>query len=804
LRPSLHLERRSPNHFRNIIAAFCHGFFFVPSFIGCFNRCLQGLLVFSTTLLAQPGQSPYFSIPRAADAQVPASARSRKLPARPDAVPRSQIAIEAVSQEVEGSMRRLRGHAKVEVTEMVVWADQIDYNEDNGDVDARGNVHYRNFETGEELWAARVEYNLAKETGKFYQVRGTASARILPRPGILTSPNPFYFQSQWAERMQDRYILHDGFVTDCKIPRPWWTLHAPKFDVIPGQRALAYRAVFRLRWLPMFYAPVFYKSLEKEPRKSGFLTPNIGNSSSRGKMIGVGYFWAINRSFDVMYLNQYFTQRGFAHHVDFRGKPRPGTDFNFILYGVNDRGALQSDGTRIKQGGFLFSLNGSTDLGHGFEGKANVNYLSSFVFRQTFTESFNEAIFSEVHSVAYISKHWSSYDLDFIFARNENFQSTEPNDKIVIRKLPQVEFGSRDRQVVGGDIPIWVGLEATAGLLQRDQLLYQTRQFTERMDFAPRVTTAFGWKGFRLLPTFSIRERHYGAQQQGDQISGQNLDVSAREFDLELTVPSLERIFDGPSWLGQKVKHVVEPVASFRYVGGVEDFKHLVRFDETELMSNTTEAEIGLINRLYAKRNGEVREVLSWEVWQRRYFDPTFGGAITPDYRNVLLSSVELTPYAFLDQARNYSPVVSALHINPVPGYGIEWRSDYDPLRHGFVNNSISADARRSRYYVSLGHNMVHSVSALSPNANQFRGTLGIGNDDRRGWNAGFNAVYDFREGHMQYATTQVTYNTDCCGFSVQFRRFSFGTRNENQFRLSFAVANIGSFGTLKKQERMF
>ena len=56
----------------------------------------------------------------------------------------------------------------------------------------------------------------------------------------------------------------------------------------------------------------------------------------------------------------------------------------------------------------------------------------------------------------------------------------------------------------------------------------------------------------------------------------------------------------------------------------------------------------------------------------------------------------------------------------------------------------------------------------------------------------------------MQFATTQVTYNTDCCGISVQYRRFNFGSRFENQFRIALAVANIGTFGTLKKQERMF
>jgi LPS-assembly protein len=56
----------------------------------------------------------------------------------------------------------------------------------------------------------------------------------------------------------------------------------------------------------------------------------------------------------------------------------------------------------------------------------------------------------------------------------------------------------------------------------------------------------------------------------------------------------------------------------------------------------------------------------------------------------------------------------------------------------------------------------------------------------------------------MQYSQTQVTYNTDCCGFSVQYRRFNLGVRDESQFRVSFAVANIGTFGTLKRQERIF
>jgi len=349
-----------------------------------------------------------------------------------------------------------------------------------------------------------------------------------------------------------------------------------------------------------------------------------------------------------------------------------------------------------------------------------------------------------------------------------------------------------------------VSLESSAGLVRRTQPLFQTRQYLERMDFAPRVMTALRWKGFSLLPSFSFRERHYGEQQQDGHIVGENLNVSSNEFAAELEIPSLARIFDAPKWIGDKIKHVIEPHASFRKVGGIDNFDNLIRFDETELVSNTTEVEYSIANRFYAKRGGEVREIASWQLWQRRYFDPDFGGAVVAGQRNQVLSAIEMTPYAFLDGPRHYSPIVSALRLQPTHIFGMAWRADYDPLRKGITSSGVYADARFSKYFISLGHNQIREVPLLAQGANQFRGAVGIGNDNRRGWNAAFNAVYDFREQVMQYATTQVTYNTDCCGFSFQYRRLNFGTRNENQFLLAFAVANIGSFGSLKKQDRLF
>ena len=76
--------------------------------------------------------------------------------------------------------------------------------------------------------------------------------------------------------------------------------------------------------------------------------------------------------------------------------------------------------------------------------------------------------------------------------------------------------------------------------------------------------------------------------------------------------------------------------------------------------------------------------------------------------------------------------------------------------------------------------------------------------DGEHPYSGGETAFYDYIRGAMQYTQTQLTYNTDCCGLSVQYFRFAVGTRNESQVRVSFAVSNIGAFGTLKRQERIF
>ena len=104
-------------------------------------------------------------------------------PPRPTAPgPGETAKTSADQEESDGKVLHLRGNARVETADSLLTADEIDYNQDTHEAEARGKVHFENFSHGEKLNCDRAEYNTESKTGKFYNVSGTSPARIEARP----------------------------------------------------------------------------------------------------------------------------------------------------------------------------------------------------------------------------------------------------------------------------------------------------------------------------------------------------------------------------------------------------------------------------------------------------------------------------------------------------------------------------------------------------------------------------------------------------------------------------------------------
>ena len=76
---------------------------------------------------------------------------------------------------------------------------------------------------------------------------------------------------------------------------------------------------------------------------------------------------------------------------------------------------------------------------------------------------------------------------------------------------------------------------------------------------------------------------------------------------------------------------------------------------------------------------------------------------------------------------------------------------------------------------------------------------------NKLGFSGGVSVAADARLSYIQAATIQTNYNWDCCGFAFQYQRWALGVvRDENAYRFTFSLTNVGSFGTLKRLQRLY
>ena len=73
---------------------------------------------------------------------------------------------------------------------------------------------------------------------------------------------------------------------------------------------------------------------------------------------------------------------------------------------------------------------------------------------------------------------------------------------------------------------------------------------------------------------------------------------------VELRAPVMERDFT-PGWLthhfDRALRHTIEPEAHYQFVSGIDNFRNILRFDPTDLASDTNEIEYSVTQRFYLK-----------------------------------------------------------------------------------------------------------------------------------------------------------------------------------------------------------
>src|SRR5262249_19934232 len=336
-----------------------------------------------------------------------------------------------------------------------------------------------------------------------------------------------------------------AWITVCDQERPTWQMFAPRAKIRLNKSVALVNANFRLYKVPLVWLPYATAPAGQRVRQSGFLLPDIGNSSTKGNVLGEAYYWAPTTWADATVGAQYLSKRGSSQRAEVRMRPSENTSLLYSYYGVIDRGVPDATGALQKQGGHQQELQMQSLLPKGWRFVADYHQLSSLTFRLAFADSYGDAINSEVRSAIFLTNNFNGFSLNFAALNDKSFLTINPQTSVTLRNVPEARFGSVE-QAPWRNLPVYFSFESFIGASERQDVNLATAALVQRTEFAPRVTIPLhlgGWLG--LTASAAARTTRYGASLDATgSLSEQPVTRNSGEFPLEIRPSTLERFFD--------------------------------------------------------------------------------------------------------------------------------------------------------------------------------------------------------------------------------------------------------------------
>jgi len=730
---------------------------------------------------------------------------SQQAPQRPPSGSIAEITARGAQRRV-GSVYIADDDVDITYGDMRLRADHVEYDDSTSQASAKGRVIF-DFEN-QHLEGDEGHLNVATGRGTFKNVRGFLKLERRPNPRLLVSRNPLYFEAKEVDRISDDvYIVRHSWVTICDPNHPTWQFYAPKAKITLQKHVALVSSNFRLYRVPLLWLPYATAPAGEHLRQSGFLLPLIGNSTQKGFVFGDAFYWAPRTWFDTTLGFDYFSNRGTAQRAEVRARPFENTSIRYDYFGVIDRGVPQPTGPPIKQGGHQQTVELQSLWSHGWRFVADANELSSLTFRLAFSDTYGEAINSEIRSSVFLSNNFHGFSFDVASLSDRSYLQLSPPSSIFLRSAPEARFSSVERAPLE-DLPVYLSFESFVGSVHREDPLTDTPGFVARTEISPKITIPLHVRDlFGITASAAFRSTYYGDSLNSmSLLTGESITRNTGEFAVELRPATLERIFGRPR-ARHHYKHTIEPFATYRYVTGVHDFAEFIRFDSNATLTNSNEIEYGITQRLFVKSgDDQPTDFLTWDLVQKHFFDTTFGGALIPGQRNVFEALDSITPFAFASTPRNWSPIVSDVKFTPGGRFDAEQILEYDTQLHKISTFGTLLKLKPySQLYFTVAHFRLQGDPLVQPQSQQIRAILGYGDITRKGLSVSGGLSYDIAAGALQDQFAQIGYNGGCCGLSFEYRRLNFGTvRNENQYRFAFILANLGTVGNLRRQEHIY
>jgi LPS-assembly protein len=722
-------------------------------------------------------------------------------------------------------------------------ADKITVIEATNMMIAVGNVV---FDQGEDqrITGTRSEWNYKTKTGYFVDSTGFTNQ--------TNDGTVIYFTADRVERISlDEIKIINGQFTACEDSIPKWSFTAREVYAKTNVALKMKNPKFRIKNIAVLPLPYLSIPLRKDDRKSGLLTPTVGYSTNKGARLSTAYYQTLGRSADITLRGDIYTARGFGYGFDARTRANSRSYFNFGFYAVKDRifGSNSEFERKPDQGGSIVYANGIQYFPNGFTAALDIRLTSSLAFRQVFSDGIQQVISPIEISKGFINKSWNDFSLN-IQAKSEVISI--PNVRVKTRNLPSVHFEKRPSPLKFLDNAYFSFKTSIEGVSRREAVddinLYRqivgsdpivTPVIGQRFDLFPQLSVPITTKYATFTVTGGFRATYYSnSLDVFRRVLPRNIIRSYGEFEFDVRPVALAKNFYRKNG-SFRFRHTIEPYLTYRLVKGVNDFNRLIRFDYLDTISDTNEAEFGVVNRIFTRRYSEAvtpeaqreqqqnptgksnlsiqpYEILTFTVRQKHFFDPLFGGALIPGRRNQLSTIAALTPFTYGGIPRRWSPINVDFTYRPERTIFLNTRTDIGVQGDGLRNISatIGYDTRlfklfQTFYYtraVDLAPSLQQFGNAFGKEAGTQRGSqwnpsMFVG-DRNKGMFGGISLFFDFQNRRATQGTPLISslgtigYAYDCCSLVLQHYTFNVGVRRENRYVFSFRLNGIGAFGT--------
>jgi LPS-assembly protein len=669
-----------------------------------------------------------------------------------------------------------QGNVEIAQGDRLLKADTLTYNRRTNSVTATGNVSLLE-PTGEVAFAEYIELSDDMREGAMRDLR-------------LIIADQSRFAAVTARRADgSKTVMRRATYSPCEPCRedptraPVWQIRASRITHDQEKKEVVYEnARMEIAGVPVLYTPYFSHPDGTEKRKSGFLVPDISNSSRVGGMVTTPYYWVLSPSSDatiapsVLFndnpmLSGEYRQRFATGQAQFNGSilntKREGEGFPSV------RGHIGGDGR--------FDIDDNWRWGFEAMRASDKTYIDRYRLRQRFNFTQQNTLESRLYTEGFSDRGYAS--VDFMA-----FQGLRPEDDPSL--TPYVLPAARYR---------WEGAPGAAGgrfTFDGDAVVVYRSRGTE----SRHASIVNGW----TLPYTTRSGEIYTltASVQTDVFDVQRLGPTSDQFrptDSGTTVRAMPQV--AMSWRYPLIRRhglvstIVEPVAAVYLAPNMGAQRDLPNEDSRGLTFDDT--------NLFRTNRFSGRDRL--ESGQRFVYGLT---------TELMRSSSQRVSFFLGQQYRSTSEPAAAsgsgidTRFSDLIGRTIFIPAQWMRITHGFQIDNSTREMQRSVATAAFGTSaLTYSVShlrvdrALQPSAtnsiNQIAHSLTSRLDENWSLRGRVSEALNAAEKGILVAGATVIYEDDCLIWGVDLTRRNIGRAEippDTALLVRFGFRNLGEF----------